>query len=189
MTREEEAALIDGGGGGDLCELVCDGSSILRLFEDWSGICYWIMCTAAVGHQMCSGVHFWNTIRQWTIREKMKTISGRQERIILRYFTHRWSLPLLLAWWIWSTGGRGRANNDGSSRHTCQAKTLPFCKIEPQFWIFSSRTRCSTWNKSGFCVSTYLVQVLQFNIIQKLPLPEIRLSVLNGAHRGWHRLC
>ena len=34
MTREEEAALIDGGGGGDLCELVCDGSSILRLFED-----------------------------------------------------------------------------------------------------------------------------------------------------------
>ena len=44
-----------------ICVKWCDGSRILRLFEDWSGICNWRLCTAA-GHWMCSGVHFWNRL-------------------------------------------------------------------------------------------------------------------------------
>ena len=44
-----------------ICVKWCDGSRILRLFEDWSGICNWILCTAA-GHWMCSGVYFLNRL-------------------------------------------------------------------------------------------------------------------------------
>ena len=44
-----------------ICVKWCDGSRILRLFEDWSGICNWRLCTAA-GHWMCSGVYFWNRL-------------------------------------------------------------------------------------------------------------------------------
>ena len=44
-----------------ICVNWCDGSRILRLFEDWSGICNWRLCTAAC-HWMCSGVYFWNRL-------------------------------------------------------------------------------------------------------------------------------